>query len=437
MANLASSAPWLLPGLLALLLLRWIIELALDRLNERAALAHAGEVPAPFRDLVDTATYGKSVRYTLARSQFGQLEDTFTTTLLVVVLLTGLLPAAFHGATNLLGHSPASIALIVVALPLLLAFTRLPLDWAAQFRIEERFGFNTTTPRTWWLDQLKGICLSLLLGYPLVWLISILPALAGPAWWFYAWLAFLGFQLLLMFIAPVVILPWFNRFTPLPNGSLRERLERLARQTRFRHRDLLVMDGSRRSRHSNAFFTGIGRFRRIVLYDTLVSQLNDEELEAVLAHEIGHYRLGHVPRLLVASALTSFTLFFLFGKLADQRWFLAAFGFSSAGIGPLLLLTLIFGGALSFWLSPLANWRSRCFEYQADRFAAQAVGSPQPLVNALRKLTERNLSNLTPHPAYSWFHYSHPTLWEREQALRACPPRAVSAGEKTDIAEGK
>ncbi|MCL4180243.1 MAG: M48 family metallopeptidase [Verrucomicrobia bacterium] len=437
MANLASSAPWLLPGLLALLLLRWIIELVLDRLNERAALAHAGEVPAPFRDLVDAATYEKSVRYTLARSQFGQLESTYTSGLLVVVLLTGLLPATFHRAIDLLGHSSASIALIVVALPLLLSFTRLPFDWAAQFRIEERFGFNTTTPRTWWLDHCKGICLSLLLGYPLVWLVTSLPAVAGPAWWVYAWLTFLGFQLLLMFVAPVVILPWFNRFTPLPQGSLRERLERLARQTRFHHHDILVMDGSRRSRHSNAFFTGIGRYRRIVLYDTLVSQFSNDELEAILAHEIGHYRLGHVPRMLAASALTSFALFFLFGKLADQPWFLAAFGFSATGIGPLLLLTLVFGGALSFWLSPLANWRSRRFEHQADRFAAQAVGSSQPLVKALRKLTERNLANLTPHPAYSWFHYSHPTLWEREQALRTSLPAPVNAGEISDTRAGK
>lgn len=428
-------APWLVPALLGLLILRWLLEMVLAHLNERATLTHAHDVPATFRDLMDPATYAKSIRYTLAKNQFGQLESTFDTGLLVILLLTGLLPSVYQCGTAALGDSTATIALIVITLPLLLSLVRLPFDWAAQFRLEEAFGFNTTTPRTWWLDHIKGVVLSLLIGYPLLWLIVSFPGWTGPAWWFHAWLAVLAFQLILMFVAPVLILPWFNRFTPLPEGGLRVRLQQLAHRTRFLHRDILLMDGSRRSRHSNAFFTGLGRFRRIVLYDTLVSQLQDDELEAVLAHEIGHCRLRHIPRLLAASALGSFILFFLFAQLSNQAWFFEAFGFQSAGLGPLLLLALVFGGALSFWLSPLTNSWSRRFEYQADQFGAQVMGDPRPLVRALRKLTQRNLGNLTPHPAYSWFYYSHPTLWERERALNAVSH--LNVAEKSDTTTGR
>lgn len=437
MATLNSLAPWIVPLLATILVLRWVVELLLARFNESATLARAREVPHPFAEIIDAETYAKSVRYTVAKSRFNQLESTFETTLLLTLLLTGFFPWAYHGGIRFLGDSSAAASAIVLGLTWILSLPRLPFDWAAQFRLEEQFGFNTTTPSTWWFDRLKGAILGLVIGYPILWLIVGLPHLAGSAWWLYAWFAMLTFQIILTFAAPVLILPWFNRFTPLPNGPLRDRLESLAQRTRFQHRDIFVMDGSRRSRHSNAFFTGLGKSRRIVFYDTLISHLDDEELEAVLCHEIGHYRLGHVPRLLIASALGSFLLFLLFGQLAHQRWFLAAFGFQTAGIGPLLLLTLAFFGALSFWLSPLANAWSRRFEYQADRFSARGIGGPQPLVRALRKLTLRNLGNLTPHPVYSWFYYSHPTLWERERALEAQTPESVNAAGRSDTATSR
>jgi STE24 endopeptidase len=426
MPTLNLLAPWIVPLLALILVLRWTVELVLARLNENATLARAREIPRPFTEIIDAETYDKSVRYTVAKSRFYQLESTFETTLLLTLLLTGFFPWAYHSGIRLLGDSTTAAAAVVLALTWILSLPRLPFDWTAQFRLEEQFGFNTTTPRTWWLDRLKAAILGLALGYPILWLIVSLPDFAGSAWWIYAWMALFAFQLMLAFVAPSLILPWFNRFTPLPPGSLRDRLQNLAQRTRFHHRDIFVMDGSRRSRHSNAFFTGLSRYRRIVLYDTLVSQLNEDELEAVLAHEIGHYRLGHIPRLLATSALTSFLLFLLFGQLAGQSWFFEALGFKSTGIAPLLLLTLAFGGALSFWFSPLANSWSRRFEYQADRFSARQLGSTTPLVHALRKLTLRNLGNLTPHPAYSWFYYSHPTLWERERALASSAPSETS-----------
>ncbi|MEY2466165.1 MAG: endopeptidase, partial [Verrucomicrobiota bacterium] len=207
------------------------------------------------------------------------------------------------------------------------------------------------------------------------------------------------------------------KFTPLPEGSLRERLLNLGRRTEFGAKSIEVMDGSKRSRHSNAFFTGFGRFRKIVLFDTLVQQLGESELEAVLAHEIGHFKKKHIPKMLVFSALSSLVGFYLIALLAKQEWFYRAFGFEPGNVAPALLLFGLLSGVVTFWFSPLAHWWSRRYEYQADAFAAEVMNEPQSLIGALRKLNEKNLSNLTPHPFYSGFYYSHPTLLERERAL--------------------
>jgi STE24 endopeptidase len=293
----------------------------------------------------------------------------------------------------------------------------LPLAWHEQFRLEQRFGFNTTTPRIWCLDRLKGLALSLVLGYPLLVLVLKLVEWTGNAWWLWAWGTLLGFQLLMMVLAPILIMPLFNKFTPLPEGTLRNRLLALAERTRFRARSLQVMDGSKRSRHSNAFFTGLGRFRKIVLFDTLIAQLTEPELEAVLAHEIGHYKLRHIVKLLAGSAVSSLAGFYALAVLARQAWFYRAFGFEPGNVTPALLLFGLLAGVATFWLSPLLHAWSRRYECQADAFAARTLGDAQPLIGALRKLNEKNLSNLTPHPLYSGFYYSHPTLLEREQAL--------------------
>jgi STE24 endopeptidase len=220
-------------------------------------------------------------------------------------------------------------------------------------------------------------------------------------------------------LAPVLILPLFNKFTALPEGSLRDRLLKLAEKTRFRARSIQVMDGSKRSRHSNAFFTGFGQFRKIVLFDTLIQQLAEPELEAVLAHEIGHFKKKHIPKMLMMSAFASLIGFYCLSVLAKQHWFYRAFGFTSGNIAPALLLFGLLSGLVTFWFSPVAHWWSRRYEYQADAFAAETMNEPRSLVGALRKLNEKNLSNLTPHPIYSGFYYSHPTLLEREQALAA------------------
>src|SRR6516164_5431862 len=410
---------------LILILARAIAELWLSRLNQRYVRAHANEVPLAFREMVDEPTYRRSVDYTLAKSRFGEVVTLFDTALLIILLFSGVLPWAFGKLAAAFGSSVWAMAGFLFATGVALSIVTLPFAWYAQFKLEDRFGFNTTTMKTWLLDRLKGVLLAILLGFPLLALVLKLIEWTGPNWWIWAAVLVIAFQLLLMLIAPAVIMPLFNKFRPLPEESaLRERLFALAQRTDFPTRSIEVMDGSKRSHHSNAFFTGFGRFRKIVLFDTLVAQLAEPELESVLAHEIGHYKKRHIVKLLGVSITGVFIGFAAIAWLTRQRWFYRAFGFdynagfAAANVVPAMLLFALLAGTISFWFSPLVHLWSRRFEYEADAFARASMGEAQPLIQALRKLTEKNLSNLTPHPLYSSFYYSHPSLIERERALR-------------------
>ena len=411
----------------ALLFARWAVQLWLARLNGRYVLAHAVAIPSTFQGMVDAETYAKSVRYTLAKNRFGQLESTYESLVVVGLLFSGVLPWAFDFFTVHFGGSVCARAALLFASGVALALSGLPFDWFAQFRLEERFGFNTTTQKLWWLDRLKGLLLGLALGYPLLALVLKLVDWTGEWWWLWAWACLVTFQLAMAVVAPVLILPLFNKFTPLVEGNLSQRLQALGQRTGVSARSIQVMDGSKRSRHSNAFFTGFGRFRKLVLFDTLIQQLTEPELEAVLAHEIGHFKHRDIPKMIGASAASSLIGFYAVSWLARQAWFNQAFGFSPDGIVPALWLCVLAGGVVTFWLSPLAHWWSRRCEYAADRYAANTMGERLSLTGALRKLNAENLSNLTPHPVYSGFYYSHPTLLERERALREGSPGAAAA----------
>ncbi len=409
-----TTIAWIVAGII---LARLAVELWLSALNRRHVSAHAGAVPQAFQEFIDKSVYDKSVAYTLARQRFGNIEDFYATIALIVILFSGVLPWAFGLWMHHLGDSVWAMAALLFFVGLVLSALSLPLDWISQFRLEQKFGFNTTTQRTWWLDRAKALLLSLALGYPLLMLLLKVPAWAGSVWWLWGWGAVMAVQLLLTVLGPILILPLFNKLTPLPEGSLRNALLDLAKRTQFGARSIQLMDGSKRSRHSNAFFTGFGRFRKIVLFDTLVEQLSEPELEAVVAHEIGHYRKGHIPRMLCMSAASLLLGFYILAVLARQNWFYRAFGFEPGNVTPAFLLFGLLAGTVGFWIGPLTHWWSRRYEYQADAFAAQAVGQAQSLITALRKLNEKNLSNLVPHPFYSGFYYSHPTLLERERAL--------------------
>ena len=409
---------------LVLILARATTELWLSRLNQRHVRAQANEVPPAFRGIIDEATYRRSIDYTLAKSRFGDIANLFDAGLLIALLFSGVLPWAFERFSVSLGTSILAMAGFLFVTGVALSIPGLPFAWYAQFKLEERFGFNTTTTRTWVLDRVKGFLLAGLLGYPLLALVLKLVEWTGANWWLWAAAVLIAFQLLLLLIAPVLIMPLFNKFTPLPEGALRERLFALAQRTNFPTRSIEVMDGSKRSRHSNAFFTGFGRFRKIILFDTLFAQLTEPEVESVLAHEIGHYKKRHVLKLLGVSIAGVLVAFAAITWLAGQRWFYRAFGFehqagfAAASVVPAMLLFALLAGTISFWASPFIHIWSRRFEYEADAFAHAAMGEAQSLIHALRKLSQKNLSNLTPHPIYSSFYYSHPTLLERERALR-------------------
>jgi len=404
----------------ALVGLKCLSQLCLEWLNVRHLKEHARTVPEWIRGFVDENTYAKSVDYTLAKGRLHQVELVYDAVILLGVLFSGLLPWALDKITHRFGTSQWAMGGFLFSVGILLAIPELPFAWYAQFKLEERFGFNTNTQRVWWADRVKGLLLALLLVYPLLVLILVLTRWTGQFWWIWAWAALMAFQLLMAVLAPVLILPLFNKLTPLPEGSLRDRLLALAKRTSFRAGSIQVMDGSKRSRHSNAFFTGFGRFRKIVLFDTLITQLTEPQLEAVLAHEIGHYKKAHIPKTLVAAALGSFAGFYALSWLASRTWFYTAFGFPPGNFTSALLIFGLLSGAATFWFSPVAHWWSRRHEYEADAFAATVMKEPAPLIQALRRLNEKNLSNLTPHPVYSAFYYSHPTLIERERALALC-----------------
>jgi STE24 endopeptidase len=411
---------------IALLTARTVFQVILDLLNRRSILASARTIPEAFRGVMDEDTYNKAVAYSLAKNRLSVRETVYDALLLALFLLplwhgmsvVAWLWEVFSGffGRGIWGQSGTLFAVVTV-----LSLPSLPWEWYGQFRLEERFGFNRSTFKLWLLDKLKGMVVGLLLGLPLLALLLWLVGLT-PLWWIWGFALIFLFQLVMIVVYPMFIMPLFNKFDELPEGDLRNALMALGDRTGFQAKTILVMDGSRRSAHSNAFFTGFGAFRRIVLYDTLMEQLKPEELEAVLAHEIGHYKLGHIPKMVAFSAVSLLIAFALIGWLAKSAWFAGAFGFPTealAGLGPTLLLFSLLSGLATFWFSPLGNILSRRHEYEADHFARQALANdPQPLIGALRRLSEKNLSNLTPHPWYSGFYYSHPTLLEREASLK-------------------
>lgn len=411
---------WLLELVAAAISLRLFAQLVLARLNVAEVMRNRDAIPAAFRGVMDDAAYRKSIDYTLAKSRLGTVDDAYDAVLLALIIFSGVLPAAWSWWQGAVAPGTAawSSALFLIAVSMVLSLPGLPLEWWSQFRLEARFGFNRSTLKLWVTDKLKGLVLGLVIGFPLLWLLLKLLDWIGPWWWLAAWAVAFGYQLVMIVVYPMWILPWFNKLTPLPDGDLRTRLMALADRTKFSARTIQVIDGSKRSGHSNAYFTGYGRWRRIVLFDTLVAQLDPAELEAVLAHEIGHYKLGHIPRLLMMSAVLSLGMFWLVGWVVNTPEVFTTFGFSEPNVAVAFLLLSLVGGVFAFWLAPLSNLLSRRHEYQADAFARAAVSGADPMIAALHKLSRENLANLTPHPVYSFFYYSHPTLGERTAALR-------------------
>jgi STE24 endopeptidase len=403
-----------------LLILKVVTSTILDLINLSYVKRQSSAVPDSFRDFIDLPTYRKSIDYTVAKTRFGRINDVYDSVILAGVILSGLLPWLYSGLSAVFGSGIWGQALVLFVVALVLGLPGLPFDWWSTFRLEERFGFNKSSQKLWVVDKVKGLIVGFVIGYPLLTLLVFLVTAAGSLWWVWGFAVFFLFQLVMVVAYPMFIMPLFNKMDPMEEGELKDRLFALADRTGFKAQTILVIDGSKRSGHSNAFFSGFGRFRRIVLYDTLIEQMGHEELEAVLAHEIGHYKLGHIPKMITLSGGMTLGMFALLGWLAAGTWFAEGFGFSQDVAGqivPVLLLFMLVSGLLTFWLSPFTSLWSRKHEYEADAFARDAMESAEPLIRALRKLHKENLSNLTPHPIYSRFYYSHPTLLERERSL--------------------
>lgn len=413
---------------LILLAAKTAAEISLNALNRREAKRHADSVPEEFRDAIDFETYKKSVAYTLRKIDFENVETLFDAAIAAVLVLAIFVPV-YNFATDIFGLSPdvsgwARIwreGVFILAVLTVINLLSLPFNWYENFRIEAQFGFNKSTLALWISDEIKGVLVSWIIALPLIWCVFAFYYAFPSTWWIFAMAFLIAFQLLLLVIFPKLILPLFNKLSPLPEGELRAALSALAERCGFVAKKIEVIDGSKRSGHSNAFFTGFGKWRRIVLFDTLVEQLSTEEISAVLAHEIGHSKHGHVTKTLVVSSLLGLVKLWIIAWLLDQKIFFEAFGFDFVPglmIVPAFLLLSQIAPLVTFWISPLSNHFSRKHEYEADAFAKRTMGSPDALVSALRKLHEKNLGNLTPHPIYSAFFHSHPTLSEREKALK-------------------
>jgi STE24 endopeptidase len=389
----------------------------LRHLNLRHGRQHGATVPEGFEEAIDRDTLARSAAYTLDRSRLELWESIFDNCLLVVFLFAGLLPVYDHFVAGLAGPFILRGILFFLILTWVQTALELPFSYYGTFVVEARHGFNTTTPRLWLIDLLKsqliGSLLLAIMTGAAFWLIQWSPL----HWWLWVWAFMAAFGLFLMFLSPYLIEPLFNRFEPVTEEGLEEEISAMMAKAGLKVGRVMQMDASRRSRHSNAYFTGIGRVKRIVLFDTLLKQMSHAEIVAVLAHEIGHWKLRHILKRLVVVELLMLGGTWLAFHLLQWPALPALLGLDSASLpGRMVILGFIASLAM-FPVTPLSAWFSRRDETAADRFAGQITGRPAALAAALIKMSAENLANLHPHPLYARFYYSHPPVVERVQRL--------------------
>ncbi len=394
--------------------------------------AHRSSVPAAFAPRVDLAAHRKAADYTVARQRVAIVHAIVDAALLVALTLGGGLAAMVVATGSLPGGPIVRDLALFGLLGATLGAASLPFTWWHTFRVEERFGFNRITMRLWLTDLAKAIGVALVLGVPLLAVLLWIMHGTGAWWWLAAWFAWIGFQLLVLVLYPTVIAPVFNRFTPMADTPLRDRVEALLARCGFRSAGLFVMDGSRRSGHGNAYFTGLGRAKRIVFFDTLLARLDADEIEAVLAHELGHFTLRHVTKRIAWSAALALAFLVLLAWLAQAPWFHVGLGIPPALVpaalarpGVALALFLLALPPFTFLLEPVVAAYSRRHEFEADAFALRHTGA-EALATALVKLYEDNAATLTPDPVHSAFYDSHPPAIERIERLRTLAADAAT-----------
>ena len=378
----------------------------------RSVTRHRATVPGAFSGTISLEEHQKAADYTLARGSLNQFDILLGSAVLLAITLGGGLNW-LESRWQLVGlTTPWHGVAVIASLLLLTSLIDLPLSWYRSFRIEARFGFNRMTQGMFFLDLLKGLLLGAILGLPLLWVVLKLMNSAGTLWWLYAWAVWLSFSLLISWAWPIFIAPLFNKFTPLKDAALAERISQLLSRCKFSSAGVFVMDGSSRSTHGNAYFTGLGRNKRIVFFDTLVDRLSPTEIEAVLAHELGHYSLHHIRKGLMLSSVLSLLAFALLGRLANWHEFYTALGVNQPSTHAALLLFMLASGPFIFFFTPIGAAWSRKHEFEADTFAAQHADAQQ-LIRALVKLYRDNASTLTPDTVHSRFYDSHPPALER------------------------
>ncbi len=398
---------WFTQLFLILLTTGLLLELWLLQRHRRSVATHRDQVPQRFRERITLADHRRAADYTLARTQLARIELFYAALLLLGWTLGGGINWLAETTEKLTDSPLLAGLLLILGFLLSMSLLELPFTLYRTFVIEQRFGFNRTTPWQFIKDGLLQLLLTLILGGPLLAAVLWLMESAGRYWWTAAWVLWSLFTLLLLWIYPTLIAPLFNRFKPLPEGELRQRIQQLLQRCGFADNGIFVMDGSRRSGHGNAYFTGLGRNKRIVFFDTLIDALTPQQIEAVLAHELGHHHHHHVQRQIVISLVSSFAGLALLGWLAEQPWFYLGLGVRHPSSATALLLFLLVAPLFSQFLRPLFSALSRHQEYQADAFAASHSGAAA-LIEALLALYRDNASTLTPDPLYSTFHDSHP-----------------------------
>ncbi len=404
-----------LTAALTLILMSFAVETAIAVLNIKALNP---ELPDEFKNVYSEDEYKKSQNYTRATARFSLIENSVSTLITTLFLILGGFNYIDQFARSFNFGEIFTGIIFTGSLGVLSFLVGLPFSICSTFNIEERFGFNKTTPRTFILDILKGLALSIIFGGTLLTVVFWFFIHAGSNAWIYCWVILAVFLVVMQFLVPILILPLFNRFTPVEDGLLKEKISSYANQEKFTLQGIFTMDGSKRSSKLNAFFTGVGRFRKIVFYDTLVEKLNDEEILAVLAHEMGHFKLGHTFKLIAASILQIGFMLYLLSFFLTIEGIAEAFGMDQ----PAVYSSLIFFGFLyspiNLFVAVIFNIFSRKYEFEADSYAAKSTGTAQHLISSLKKLSSANLTNLTPHPLHVFFHYTHPSLADRLKSLK-------------------
>jgi len=370
-------------------------------------LQHRDQVPQAFRERVSLTAHQKAADYTVEKSKLGDLDSVAGLIFLLALTLGGGISLVFEFWSTFALSDMQSNLIAVASIYLLMTVVDIPFSLYQTFVIEEKFGFNKNTIAQFIKDQLISLGLTMAIGLPIMALILWVMDSIGSLWWLYAWLIIISFSLLMSWLFPTVIAPLFNKFTPMEDGSLKERIQSLLARCGFNSQGIFIMDGSRRSGHGNAYFTGLGNNKRIVFFDTLIKSLDEDELEAVLAHELGHFKRKHVIKMLVASSIMTLISFAILGWLITQDWFFIGLGLTTHSNAAALLVFMLVSPVFTIFMQPISAYFQRKFEFEADDFAAEhAQGSK--MISGLVKLYEENASTLTPDPLYSAFHYSHP-----------------------------